>query len=282
VHNLRKLIFFPLIAFVAVSNASETFNAKTEKPETRAQINGLISQEETRVFRPFYTFMVGIFVLKNDIHDLEKLLYHYQHTDVYIGPETQRDMIKRLINLHAHTSSKYLRRPIERIIILYGDDRAPEAAEFAVSLLSSQSAKIRESAWHDLCFTNIHSNTVYEKLTELESRSQLSQARSLIAKMRVNFSRALPESHALLSSIENTEDFQQITDHLGYKGDLGMVDIAIDRYKKTKNKSFIYSVQSRFWKQYLESCKPKRLQEVMGIMSTIGYSQIEEITPTRK
>jgi len=282
VHNLRKLIFFPLIAFVAVSSASETFNAKTEKPETRAQINGLISQEETRVFRPIYTFMVGIFVLKNNIHDLEKLLEYYHHHNVYIGPETQRDMITRLVNLHNHTTSKYLQLPIERIIIMYGDDRTPKAAEFVVSLLSSQSAKIRESVWHDLCFTNIHSNTVYDKLTELESKTQLSQVKSLIAKMRVNFTRALPESHAFLASTDNTEDFLQITDHLGYKGDLEMVGIAIERYKKTKNASFIYSVQRRFWKQYLESCKSKRLQEVMGIMSTIGYSGVEEITPRRK
>jgi hypothetical protein len=282
VQNLRILILFQLIAFAAISNASDRFDAKTESPEVRERISALISQEETRVFRPFYTFMVGIFVLKNDIHDLENLLERYRRENVYIGPETQRDMIKRLINLHAHTRSKHLLHPIERIIIMYGDDRTPEAAEFVVSLLSSDSEKTRESAWDNLYFTRIHSDMVYDKLTALESKNQLSQRKSLIAKMRINFSRALPESHAFLATTDNMEDFRQIADHLGYKGDLGMAGIAIERYKRTKNKSFIYSVQSRFWKSYLESCKPKKLQEVMGIMSTIGYSEVEEITTHKK
>ncbi|OGR52724.1 MAG: hypothetical protein A2049_13195 [Elusimicrobia bacterium GWA2_62_23] len=274
----KQFVRFALL-FVFAFGGAKAHGENVESPEVKARLEQILSRVETREFRPFYEFMFGLFLAKGgDLYDLRVRLNDYSNHDVYISSATKRDIGVRLMRIYSHTKSKSTKRDIIEILTMYGDKRDPEVIEFIMSRLSSPEQEEMDTAWGALCFTEVQDNAVYDKVTDLVRAGKLSEKKSLIAKMRMNLSRAREEAYAFLRKTPNVLDFQQIADNLCHREDMGGIQIAIDRSKAEQNQSYACSIERKCRIKYLESCEGAKFREAMKAISE-GFSNDTEIFP---
>lgn len=214
-----------LLSFVAGGCSGRGDSAGLTKAEADARIEHLLRKAERRTWFPG--------MLNDVIHE-----FRSDPARALMTPEDRRQITKRWIKIfYAIDESPTNMANKERIMEIIGfSDNSPEAHEFFLKVMDSESERYREMAMWGIRRRGLHGDDLYDKLSELERKGKISRIRSLQRKADANPPRALEEMKAILRTTKDLDEFSTVGVNL--PEDIGetpeVLDLIIDRYIELK------------------------------------------------
>jgi hypothetical protein len=281
VKKIILIICSIVLLFTANNIFAQKNKSQVESPEVKAKIESLILDVEKKADNPFQ--------LNKAIRLLHFHLNRNRNSQVYVAPETTRDVTIKLMNIFNNINDIGTNAANKiRIIETIGrSDNSFEAHQFFITLFNVENERYRIRALRSLSPKGVHGNDIYDEIKGMVKKGVLTEFKALSSLKKANSQRALPKIQKFVKETNALKEFVGAGLLLCFYDDPNEIDILFDRYeefneklrtqKKDKNDiNYNLPIPTKLMLKYIQIKEGKRFKIALELLNKEGVSDEEE------